>query len=179
MLGASMIITVIVCGQSRQRLFVGKVGKGRLRRGCVAAPRLVPAQLQSPQVPRDPRRRPWQTLEITIHATQSIELEPQVLTPKYCWVKCKLLYNPKPKIFNPKFPTKKTHKHRKHFLVHRVSVGDSELCVKNTRTESKSKFHSYTQSSLCGHPRQAWGILGHPGTGQTEQLRTFEQLEKT
>ena len=122
MLGASMIITVIVCAQSRQRLFVGKVGKGRLRRGCVAAPRLVPAQLQSPQVPRDPRRRPWQTLEITIHTTQSIELEPQVLAPKYCRVKCWAVIQPWPKIFNPKFPTKKTHKHRKHFLVDRVSV---------------------------------------------------------
>ena len=83
MLGASMIITVIVCGQSRQRLFVGKVGKGRLRRGCVAAPRLVPAQLQSPQVPPTHGGDP-QTLEITIHATQSFELEPKVLTPKYC-----------------------------------------------------------------------------------------------
>ena len=83
----------------------------------------MPAQLQSPQVPRDPRRRPTnieethggdpQTLEITIHATQSIELEPKFLPLNIVAQSAELLNNPKPKIFNPKFPTKMTHKHRK------------------------------------------------------------------
>ena len=52
-------------------------------------------------------------MEITIHATQSIELEPKFLPLNIVAQSAELLNNPKPKIFNPKFPTKMTHKHRK------------------------------------------------------------------